>query len=208
MTIKYHLVVKILFFVLIIIALMCNFKLLLILILLQILWRRFYKVRLPTPEMELKIHKGQIFAPVHGVIREIITRPDNYYIKVQVGLFSHKALYAMGNSEVDSLETYEHAQKTFASRSLKKLLARPKYKKMHISFTNGEQHYSMSIINTTLSLNPAAFIMPGDRVRFGAHFGWMPLGGIIVLDLPSSGKLLVKAHDKIKMFNTLLMETN
>ena len=57
-------------------------------------------------------------------------------------------------------------------------------------------------------MKPSTIIMPGDRVRYGAHLGWIPLGGIILLELPKPGKLLVKTQDTIKMFSTQLMETN
>lgn len=206
MTTKFHFMIKFSFTILLFIVLLVSWKLFLLLLAFQILWRRFYKVRLAGTDLLLKYKSGQFFSPVHGKVIEILEEHHRYVLKISIGIFNHKAFYAMANSEVDSVEVYEHAQKTFAARSLKKLLARTKYWAMNLSFIQSLVPYSMTIINTSFSLKPSTIIMPGDRVRFGAHMGWIPMGGIILLELPKSGRLLIKEKDRIKMFTTLLME--
>ncbi len=208
MTTKFLLLVKSLYYLALLISLLISWKIFALFILGQIFWRRSYKVREITTESQLSFRNGQLLAPVHGVVKEIFSDENRYVLKIKIELFSHKAIYAMGNAEIDSVESYEHSQKTFARRSLKKLMARPKYKAMQLSFLDGEMHYSLSIINTSLSLRPSTIVMPGDRVRVGAYLGWIPMGGIVLLEFPKTGKLLVKAHDQIKMFNTILMEKN
>lgn len=205
---KFLLLVKILYYVLLFISLLISWKLFALLLLASIFWRRSYKIRKITKETQLAVSNGQLLSPVHGVIKEVFSDENRYVLKIEVGFWSHKGIYAMGNSEIDSVESYEHSQKTIAARSLKKLMARPKYKAMQLSFYDGKLHYSLSIINTSLSLRPSTLVMPGDRVKVGAYLGWIPLGGIVLLEVPKTGKLLVKADDKIKMFNTLIMEKN
>lgn len=206
MTTTFLYLAKFFYFLLMLISLLISWKVLVLFLLIQIFWRRSYKVRYYKPMNQSFETNNFIVSPVYGVIKEILIDQNRYVLKIEISLWGHKGFYAMKDSEVDSVDTYEHSQKTFSSKKLKKLMARPKYKAMQLIFNDEGFHFIFNVINTSLSLRPSTITMPGDRVKKGAHLGWIPTGGIVLIELPSSGKLMVKTHDHVKIFNTVLME--
>ena len=92
MTTKFRFLLKISYYFILFLIFMASWKGFIVILLLQVLWRRFYKVRRAGPEMILKYRRGQYFSPVHGKIVEIIQDDHRTVLKIRIGLFAHKAL--------------------------------------------------------------------------------------------------------------------
>lgn len=209
MTINLRFIINGIYFFIIVLLLLSSWMSAILFILFVSLWNHFYKIRkinsitLFSPQ---NISSSRITSPVYGKVQEVVELNQRKYLKIRVGFFDHKGLYAMDNSVVDHVDRFDNAKTLGIRRSIKRLILRTKYRQIQFSFYSDRRHCSLSVIKSPFFLSASTMLMPGDRVSQGAHIGWLPLGGIVLVDLPIEGKLLVKPGDKIKIFRTEIME--
>lgn len=206
MIISPRLIFKWLYIFVVIVVFTFNWVIAFSLVMALVLWNRFFKIRIHDFDKQASTLLKCFTSPVHGTVQEILEMNQKKFIKVKVGIFDHKGIYAMDDSIVDHVDKFEKATVLGFRRSIKRLILRAKYRQMQFSFYSERGHTSLSVMKSTISFATTTMLMPGDRVSQGAHIGWIPIGGIVLIELPNSGKLLIEEGQKLKFFRTILME--
>ncbi len=147
------------------------------------------------------LKEGVFFAPVNGRVRAITQHVDhpkfgNDLIEVQftISWLREAGLYLPARAEVLDL-IYEKGKNYFRYFFELDRTIIDKYSGVFLKFKaeNSEQkEFGIQIVKCSLGSWPKIRVIPGDRGRAQVNFGFLGLGGTVLLYLPSQYEILVK----------------
>ncbi len=143
-----------------------------------------------------------LFSPVFGVVQSVkknIEREnlDGKFTEVQIIIpyFMDMGIFLPSNAEVSEF---------------KQEGKNPVWRYSHLSDLNSDNwrlHLGLKITDNNFidlyfykckfALTPEIWILPGDKGSLGANIGLMPLGGMLVIYLPSNWNCLIKKDDQL-----------
>lgn len=155
----------------------------------------------PHHQQDALLKDGVIYSPVNGRVKSItqhIQHPkfgdDLIEVSFTISWLREAGLYLPTGSEV--LDLFCEKGKSFFRYffSLERDVI-DKYSGVYLRFktVNDEQkEYGIQVIKCFLGQWPKVRVIPGDRGRAQVNFGFLGLGGTVLLYLPSQYEILVK----------------
>ncbi len=155
----------------------------------------------PHHQEDALLKDGVFYAPVNGRVRSIrtgVSHPklgDDYIeVSFSVSWIRESGLYFPTRSEVLDL-FYEKGKSFFRYFFELDSEVIDKYSGVYLKFRtiNGEQkEYGIQVLKCNLGMWPSVRVIPGDRGKAQVNFGFLGLGGTVLLYLPSQYEILVK----------------
>ena len=154
----------------------------------------------PHHQEDFLLKEGVFYAPVNGRIRSItpnVNHPkfgdDFIEVAMTISWIREAGVYLPTRSEVMDL-SYKRGKTLF--RYLFDLdhhsLAEYSGVFLKLKAVVSEREYGIQIIKCALGLWPQLRVIPGDRGRAQVNFGFLGLGGTVLLYLPAQYEILVK----------------
>ncbi len=155
----------------------------------------------PHHQEDAFLKEGVFYAPVNGRVRSIVQNikhpkfgDDLIEVSFTISWIREAGLYLPTGSEVLDL-FYEKGKSFFRYFFHLERDGLDKYSGVYLKFksVNGEQkEYGIQVIKCILGQWPKVRVIPGDRGRAQVNFGFLGLGGTVLLYLPSQYEILVK----------------
>lgn len=177
------------------------YKFLALYLLVVIMVSFFHRRISPHHQEDYFLKEGVFYAPVNGRVKSIkqgVEHPkfgkDLTEVTFTISWLREAGLYFPTGSEVLEL-FYEKGKSFFRYFFDIEHSALEKYSGVYLKLksTNSEQkEYGIQVVKCILGSWPKVRVVPGDRGRAQVNFGFLGLGGTVLLYLPSQCEILVK----------------
>ena len=156
-------------------------------------------------QSDIALKRDVLFAQVEGVVESIRENVDHCYfgkdlteVKIVMNPWSEMGIYMPISSEVQDFH-FKDGKPIFRYKG-----GRPKdqHEKMldSIALTLRDvqgRNVGMQFLKCFVGSWPEISLMPGDRGKQQANFGYFPFGGTVLLYMPSKYEILVDEKEKV-----------
>lgn len=134
-----------------------------------------------------------ILSPVAGKVVAIAT--DKSFLEIKVPILGPYGLYMPLSAQVAMYENFQIEDKNFTKNA----------KQYSLVFRNKlGATTAVDISNSMFGTEAHVWLRTGDKARSSANFGYMPLGGVVKVNLPEESNLLVREGEKVLAGSTIL----
>ncbi len=171
----------------------------------------------PHHQEDALLKEGVIYAPVNSRVKSITQHVDHpkfgkdlIEVNLTISWLREAGLYLPTGSEVQGL-FYEKGKSFFRYFFTLEREEIDKYSGVYVKFkttSNEQNEYGIQVIKCFLGQWPQVRVIPGDRGRAQVNFGFLGLGGTVLLYLPSQYEILVKDGQLATAGQTIIAARN
>lgn len=163
---------------------------------------------------QFKNESSTYLSPVNGFVfdiqKEIECEDGEKYSVVRLTLphFNEWGIYLPHDGEVQDVSV-NSGKKFVRYNSKLPDLQENSFDHVNIVTRSKNDHLcTLKVVRCAIGWKPKVWLVPGDRGRPGACLGFLPLGGTVLMLVPSSFDIVINKHDKVIAGQTVIAGFN